>query len=303
MVYQHRCLSLTAAVAIVVAAIVTVATASSQCKIKKADTVVVDDDGTATIYGAIAYRMGEMSGSPLAQFSGKNAEFTGRPTPVPFGPVIVYVFKKISPKYAALLNEDGIRAKAGAAYRWTPGSPPSSLEFICTVDTTLHPLDLAMQFGVGRGAKQAKADKERAARAAENRAEEERVRAKRLEKEAKEIAADAERNGIKTSEGLVFLSMTKGVGPVPGDLSIVKFRYEGRLVSGPVFVPSRVDMSPLASLSATNKCLALGIRMTAMGGKSRLVCPPDLAYGDVGGPGGVQPGATVMFDVEVIEIY
>ena len=41
-----------------------------------------------------------------------------------------------------------------------------------------------------------------------------------------------------------------------------------------------------------------------VGGKSRLVCPSDIAYGDRGGPekSGIKPGATLVFEVELLEI-
>ena len=39
-----------------------------------------------------------------------------------------------------------------------------------------------------------------------------------------------------------------------------------------------------------------------VGGKSRLVCPSDIAYRDRGAPPNIKPGATIAFDVELIEI-
>ncbi len=39
-----------------------------------------------------------------------------------------------------------------------------------------------------------------------------------------------------------------------------------------------------------------------VGGKSRLVCPAALAYGDQGSPPKIKPGATLVFDVELLEI-
>jgi FKBP-type peptidyl-prolyl cis-trans isomerase len=39
-----------------------------------------------------------------------------------------------------------------------------------------------------------------------------------------------------------------------------------------------------------------------VGGKSRLVCPPQIAYGDRGSPPRIKPGATLVFEVELLEI-
>jgi FKBP-type peptidyl-prolyl cis-trans isomerase FkpA/FKBP-type peptidyl-prolyl cis-trans isomerase FklB len=42
--------------------------------------------------------------------------------------------------------------------------------------------------------------------------------------------------------------------------------------------------------------------MMKVGGKSRLVCPSGLAYGDAGSPPRIKPGATLVFEVELLEI-
>jgi FKBP-type peptidyl-prolyl cis-trans isomerase len=49
-------------------------------------------------------------------------------------------------------------------------------------------------------------------------------------------------------------------------------------------------------------CFSEGIRTMKVGGKSRLVCPADLAYGDRGAPPRIKPGATLVFEVELLEI-
>ena len=42
--------------------------------------------------------------------------------------------------------------------------------------------------------------------------------------------------------------------------------------------------------------------MMKVGGKARLVCPPDLAYGDRGAPPKIKPGSTLVFEVELLDI-
>jgi FKBP-type peptidyl-prolyl cis-trans isomerase len=45
-----------------------------------------------------------------------------------------------------------------------------------------------------------------------------------------------------------------------------------------------------------------GVAMMTEGAKATLVCPPDLAYGAQGSPPVIQPGATLVFQVELIKI-
>lgn len=50
------------------------------------------------------------------------------------------------------------------------------------------------------------------------------------------------------------------------------------------------------------KCWTEGVQQIKVGGKSRLVCPSNLAYGDGGSPPIIKPGSTLVFDVELLEI-
>jgi FKBP-type peptidyl-prolyl cis-trans isomerase len=49
-------------------------------------------------------------------------------------------------------------------------------------------------------------------------------------------------------------------------------------------------------------CWTEGVQLMKVGGKSRLVCPSDLAYGDRGVPPRIKPGSTLVFEVELLEI-
>ena len=55
-------------------------------------------------------------------------------------------------------------------------------------------------------------------------------------------------------------------------------------------------------LNGVIKCWTEGVQKMKVGGKARLVCPPDIAYGDRGAPPLIKPGATLVFDVELLEI-
>src|SRR5213593_433017 len=81
--------------------------------------------------------------------------------------------------------------------------------------------------------------------------------------------AAAEKGAVKTPSGAVVTTLKPGTGPAPAAGDKVKVHYQGTLTDG---------------------------------GKSRLVCPADTAYGDRGAPPKIKPGATLVFEVELLEI-
>jgi FKBP-type peptidyl-prolyl cis-trans isomerase FkpA/FKBP-type peptidyl-prolyl cis-trans isomerase FklB len=83
----------------------------------------------------------------------------------------------------------------------------------------------------------------------------------------------------------------------------VKVHYHGTLIDGSVFDSSRERGQPATfPLGNVIRCWTEGVQLMKAGGKSRLVCPPDLAYGDRGAPPKIKPGATLVFEVELLEI-
>ena len=56
------------------------------------------------------------------------------------------------------------------------------------------------------------------------------------------------------------------------------------------------------SLAQVIPCWSQGVQMMKAGGKARLVCPPELAYGDRGAPPQIKPGSTLVFEVELLDI-
>jgi FKBP-type peptidyl-prolyl cis-trans isomerase FkpA len=50
------------------------------------------------------------------------------------------------------------------------------------------------------------------------------------------------------------------------------------------------------------RCWTEGVQQMKVGGKSRLVCPAEAAYGDRGAPPRIKPGATLVFEVELLAI-
>jgi len=107
----------------------------------------------------------------------------------------------------------------------------------------------------------------------------------------------------KTASGAIVTQIKAGSGPTPKSSDTVKVHYHGTLLDGTVF-DSSVQRGQPASfpLGGVIKCWTEGVQEIKVGGKSRLVCPADVAYGDRGSPPKIKPGATLIFEVELLEI-
>jgi FKBP-type peptidyl-prolyl cis-trans isomerase len=112
--------------------------------------------------------------------------------------------------------------------------------------------------------------------------------------------------GAETTEsGMVYLEMEPGDGASPAATDSVRVHYHGTLRDGTVFDTSLEGDNPMPatfSLNGVIACFSEGIQKMKVGGKSKLTCPPELAYGDRGSPPGIKPGATLQFEVQLIEI-
>jgi len=115
--------------------------------------------------------------------------------------------------------------------------------------------------------------------------------------------AAATPGATKTESGMVITTLTPGTGPTPTADDTVKVHYHGTLLDGTVFDSSVQRGEPATfPLKGVIKCWTEGLQHIHVGGKSRLVCPPQLAYGDRGAPPRIKPGATLVFEVELLDI-
>jgi len=115
--------------------------------------------------------------------------------------------------------------------------------------------------------------------------------------------AAAEAGAKKTDSGLIYKEISAGTGDQPKATDQVKVNYHGTLMDGTVFDSSR-DRGQQATfpLNGVIKCWTEGVQMMKVGGKAKITCPSDLAYGDRGAPPKIKPGATLVFEVDLLEI-
>ena len=107
---------------------------------------------------------------------------------------------------------------------------------------------------------------------------------------------------MRAESGLVYLETQAGTGESPKATDTVKVHYRGTLIDGTEFDSSYKRNQPASfPLNRVIPCWTEGLQKMKVGGKARLVCPSDLAYGDRGRPS-IPPGATLNFEVELLEI-
>ena len=114
--------------------------------------------------------------------------------------------------------------------------------------------------------------------------------------------ATAEPGAVKTESGLVYKELRPGTGESPKATDTVKVNYRGTLVNGTEFDSSYKRGQPTEfPLNGVIRCWTEGVQKMKLGGKSQLVCPSDLAYGDQARPT-IPGGSTLIFEVELLEI-
>ena len=120
-----------------------------------------------------------------------------------------------------------------------------------------------------------------------------------------EAAAKAakEPGAVKTASGLVYLSLKDGTGMQPNSTDTVRVHYRGTLPNGTEFDSSFKRNTPLEfPLNRVIPCWTEGVQKMKVGGKAKLTCPPEIAYGARGAGSAVPPYATLHFEVELLGV-
>ncbi len=125
----------------------------------------------------------------------------------------------------------------------------------------------------------------------------------RKEKQKSAVAdAAREKGAVKTASGLVYVPLVEGGGASPSATDQVRVHYEGKLTDGKVFDSSLRRGPAEFPLNAVIPCWTEGLQKMKVGGKAKLVCPSSLAYGDQGRPPAIPGGATLIFEVQLLDV-
>lgn len=117
--------------------------------------------------------------------------------------------------------------------------------------------------------------------------------------------AGASEQYIKTSSGLSYLELTPGTGASPTAGKQVKVHYTGTLENGTKFDSSVDRNEPFVFTIGVGQVIPgwdEGVMSMKVGGKRKLVIPPQLGYGASGAGGVIPPNATLIFEVELLDV-
>ena len=116
--------------------------------------------------------------------------------------------------------------------------------------------------------------------------------------------AAAQPGAQKTASGLVYIPLSQGTGATPDRNDRVSVLYEGKLGDGTVFDSTAKHGGQPVPLNVTGviPCWSEALQLMKVGGKSRVICPATLAYGDRGAMPTILPGSALDFHIELVDI-
>jgi FKBP-type peptidyl-prolyl cis-trans isomerase len=110
---------------------------------------------------------------------------------------------------------------------------------------------------------------------------------------------------MKTASGLDYIEVEAGSGAQALAGKTVKVHYTGKFQDGSVFDSSIPRGEPIEFVLGAGRVIKgwdEGIALMKVGGKAQLVIPPELGYGARGAGGVIPPNATLVFDVELVDV-
>ena len=118
------------------------------------------------------------------------------------------------------------------------------------------------------------------------------------------LTDNAAREGVITTDsGLQYEVLASGEGEIPTAASTVRTHYHGTLIDGTVFDSSYDRGEPTEfPVGGVIAGWTEALQMMTVGSKWRLTVPYELAYGEQGAGGVIGPFATLIFDIELLDI-
>jgi FKBP-type peptidyl-prolyl cis-trans isomerase len=131
------------------------------------------------------------------------------------------------------------------------------------------------------------------------------VQSKEVNSTRNKMMAQANPNAIKTPSGLSYVDEVVGSGPSPRAGQTVSVHYTGWLTNGQKFDSSLDRGQPFEFTLGQGQVIRgwdEGVASMKVGGKRKLTIPPDLGYGARGAGGAIPPNATLVFEVQLLDV-